>query len=69
MNQNLAPASPPSGGSPAYRRVKSDLLAAVDHIRAAMPAAADYLEKHLSFDDEKETVCYTGDDRLKLTRL
>jgi hypothetical protein len=49
-----------------YRTIKAEILATVESIRAAMPEAAEYLEKHLVFDDEKETFTYTGDDRLKL---
>ncbi len=52
--------------SPVYQQMKADMLAFVESVRAEMPQAAEYLEKHLVFDDEKETVCYTGDDRLKL---
>jgi len=55
--------------SPEYRTVKAEILAAVESIRAAMPEAAEYLEKHLILDDEKETFAYTGDDRLKLLPL
>jgi hypothetical protein len=55
--------------SPEYKRVKADIRAFVESLRAKMPDAAEYLEQHLVFDDEKETVCYTGDDRLKLERL
>jgi hypothetical protein len=49
--------------------MKAEMLAAVESIRAAMPEAAGYLEKHLVFDDEKETFAYPGDDRLKLVPL
>jgi hypothetical protein len=52
-----------------YRKMKAEVLATVESIRAAMPEAADYLEKHLVFDDEKETFAYTGDERLKLLPL
>ncbi len=52
--------------SPEYRKIKAEILATVDSVRAAMPEAAEYLEKHLVFDDEKETFTYIGDDRLKL---
>jgi len=51
--------------SPLYRKIKAEILAAVEEIRAATPEAAAYLEKHLVFDDEKETFMYTGDDRIK----
>jgi hypothetical protein len=52
--------------SPLYLKIKAEILAAVEEIRAAMPEAAEYLEQHLVFDDEKETFMYTGDDRLKM---
>ena len=52
--------------SPEYRTMKAEILAAVESIRAAMPEAAEYLEKHLVFDDKKETFMYTGDDRIKM---
>ncbi len=55
--------------SPLYRKIKAEILAAVEAIRAVMPEAAEYLEQHLVFDDEKETFMYTSDDRLKLRRL
>ena len=51
-----------------YLTMKAEILAAVDSIRAAMPEAAEYLEKHLVFDDKEETFMYTGDDRIKLRR-
>jgi hypothetical protein len=44
-----------------YRTVKAEILGAVEAIRAARPEAAEYLEEHLVFDDEKETFAYTGD--------
>jgi hypothetical protein len=40
----------------------------VELICAAMPEAAEDLEQHLVFDDEKETFMYTGDDRIKMRR-
>ena len=52
--------------SPEYRKIKAEILAAVESIRAARPEAAEYLEKHLVFDDEKETFMYTGDDRIMM---
>ena len=52
--------------SPEYRKIKAEILATVESIRAAMPEAAEYLEQHLVFDDEKETFMYTGDDRIKM---
>jgi hypothetical protein len=51
---------------PEYRKIKAEILATVELIRAAEPEAAAYLEKHLVFDDEKETFMYTGDDRIKM---
>jgi hypothetical protein len=55
--------------SPEYSKIKTEILAAVESIRAAMPEAAEYLEQHLVLDDEKETFMCTGDDRLKLRRF
>jgi hypothetical protein len=52
--------------SPEYRKIKAEILATVESIRAAMPEAAAYLEEHLVFDDDQETFMYTGDDRIKL---
>ena len=52
--------------SPEYRKIKAEILATVEMIRAARPEAAEYLEKNLVFDDEKETFKYTGDDRIKM---
>jgi hypothetical protein len=54
--------------SQVYRKIKAEILATVELIRAAMPEAAEYLEKHLVFDDKEETFMYTGDDRIKLRR-
>jgi len=51
-----------------YDEIKSDVLKFLANLRAANPTAADYLEKHIVFDDEKETFMYTGDDRLKLMK-
>jgi hypothetical protein len=52
--------------SPEYRKIKAEILATVESIRAAMPEAAEYLEKHMVLDDQKETFMYTGDDRIKM---
>jgi hypothetical protein len=41
--------------SPEYRKIKAEILATVELIRAAMPEAAEYLEQHLVYDDAKET--------------
>ncbi len=54
--------------SPEYSKIKAEILATVELIRAVMPEAAEYLEQHLVYDDEKETFMYTGDDRLKMRR-
>ena len=53
--------------SPKYQAIKTEILETVKAIRTANPKAAEYLEQHLVFDDEKETFTYTGDGRLKLT--
>ncbi len=54
--------------SPEYRKIKAEILAFVEEMRAACPEAAEYLEQHLVFDDQKETFMYTGDDRIKMRR-
>ena len=33
--------------SPEYRKIKAEILATVESIRAAMPEAAEYLEQHV----------------------
>jgi hypothetical protein len=52
--------------TPTYHQIKSDILAYVESVRAKMPEAAEYMTKHLVFDDEKETFFCTADGRLKL---
>jgi hypothetical protein len=52
--------------SPEYSKIKAEILAAMESIRAAMPEATQYLQQHLVFDDEKETFMYIGDDRIRL---
>ena len=49
-----------------YQQMKADILTFLETLRAAQPEAAQYLEKHLIFDDEKETFQYTGDHRFQL---
>ena len=50
----------------AYESIKSDIKHLIESVRAQLPAAAEYMEKHFVMDDEKMTFMYTGDDRLKL---
>ena len=52
-----------------FNRVKQEMLAAVETMRKAMPEAAEYFEQHLVIDEEAMTFKYTGDDRLKLTKV
>jgi hypothetical protein len=49
-----------------YQQIKADILAYVESVRAKMPEAAEYMTKHLVFDDEKETFFCTADGRLIL---
>lgn len=51
---------------PLYRKIKLTLKDAIERVRAQDPAAGEYLEQHLVFDDEKYSVSYTGDDRIKI---
>jgi hypothetical protein len=52
-----------------FERVKADILAAVEGMRQANPAAAEYFEQHLVIDEKAMTFNYTGDGRLKLERI
>jgi hypothetical protein len=52
-----------------FERVKADLLAGVEAMRRANPAAAEYFEQHLVIDEKAMTFKYTGDGRLKLERI
>jgi hypothetical protein len=47
---------------PAYPQVKASILATVARLRATNAAAADYLARHIVFDDARQTVKYTGID-------
>jgi hypothetical protein len=53
----------------AYESVKHDIKEAIESIRAQLPEAAEYLEKHLVMDDEQMTFAYTGDNRIRLELL
>jgi len=50
-------------------RVKKDINSAIDEIAKECPEAADHFRKHIVFDEEKGTVCYTGDIKWNLTPL
>ena len=50
----------------AYQQIKKDILHFLQTLRLTDPEAADYLQKHLVFDDKKQTFQYTGDGRVKL---
>jgi hypothetical protein len=52
-----------------FNQVKRDMLASIESMRKVMPKAAEYFEQHLVIDEEAMTFKYTGDDRLKLTRI
>lgn len=52
-----------------FNRIKREILSTVEAMRKANPEAAEYLEAHLVFDDQAMTFLYTGDDRLKMTRV
>jgi hypothetical protein len=45
---------------PDYQRIKASILATVARLRATNPTAADYLTRHIVFDDARQTVEYTG---------
>ena len=51
-----------------FERVKANVLAGIEAIRQANPAAAEYFEQHLVIDEKAMTFQYTGDDRLKMFR-
>jgi len=53
--------------SVAYEQIKADILHFLKTLRSKDPVSADYLQKHLVFDEEKKTFQYTGDRRFKLT--
>jgi hypothetical protein len=38
----------------------------IERVRAKMPEAAEYLDKHIVMDDEKMTFAYTDDGRIRL---
>jgi hypothetical protein len=49
-----------------YESIKSDIRGFIEEVRAKLPKAAEYLDKHIVMDDKKMTFAYTGDDRVKL---
>src|SRR5207249_3772571 len=51
----------------AYESVKRDIKHFIESVRAEIPEAGHYLEKHIVMDAEKMTFAYTGDNRLKMT--
>jgi tRNA U34 5-carboxymethylaminomethyl modifying GTPase MnmE/TrmE len=53
----------------AFNRVKGEILAFIEEMRKACPEAAKYLEEHMVYDEHALTMTYTGDDRLKMTRM
>jgi hypothetical protein len=53
----------------AFERVKAEILAGVEAMRRANPAAAEYFEQHLVIDEQGMTFKYTGDGGLKLERM
>jgi hypothetical protein len=52
-----------------FESVKRDIKHAIQTMRAKMPEAAEYLEKHIVMDDQKMTFAYTGDGRIRLEQL
>ena len=42
--------------------MKLYILKTIERLRITSPKAADYLVKHIAFDDAQETVEYTGID-------
>ena len=44
----------------AYESIKSDIKHLIESIRAKLPQAAEYMEKHIVMDDEKMTFMYTA---------
>jgi hypothetical protein len=45
-----------------YERIKGDIKHFIESVRAKMPEAAEYLDKHIVMDDEKMTFSYAGDE-------
>lgn len=52
-----------------YNQMKVDICLALEEIRDKKPNLAEYLEKHLVFDDDKMTVKYTGDGRVAIDKI
>lgn len=50
-------------------RVKKDINSAIDKIAKQCPEMADHLRKHIVFDEQRGTVCYTGDIKWNLSPL
>jgi hypothetical protein len=57
----------PAAEAASFHRVKAAVLETIEQIRAQCREAAEYLVGHLVFDEARGTVCYTGDDRLKMS--
>ena len=45
-----------------YQQVKTTIQATIERLRATSPAAAEYLTRHIIFDDALQNVEYTGID-------
>ena len=45
----------------ALEKVKCEINATLEEIAKQCPELADHLRKHIVFNEEKGTVCYTGD--------
>lgn len=56
-----------SFGGTIFERMKARINFAIDEIGKQMPEAAEYLRKHVVFDEQRGTVAYTGDDRIKIS--
>jgi hypothetical protein len=52
-----------------FNRVKAELVAFIKMIQEQSPEAAKYLEEHMVIDEKSMTFMYTGDDRIKMTRV
>jgi hypothetical protein len=52
-----------------FLEVKKEILDALDLIELKNFEAADYMRKHIVFDDKKFTIKYTGDDRVSIKKV
>ena len=52
-----------------FEQVKRDINSAIDEIAKQCPEMADHLREYIVFDEEKGTVCYTGDIKWNTSSL